>query len=154
MSASAYRTVVVHGEDATAIAPANTIAATKHWNVAWDRTTRWTQLLPFRWGYVADLRRYVRGVRAREGPQYLGHNPIGRLMVTLLLLMLFTQAVTGLVLAGTDLYKLPFSGMIAEWLTAGDAEKLRNLTPGSKEFVDQTACDDIRRFRKPIVTTC
>jgi len=127
------------------------------WRFIWafigSRRARWKQLLPFRRGYVADLRRYTRGVFTGEGPRYLGHNPIGRLMVTLLLVLLFTQAATGLVLAGTDLYKPPLGGMIAEWVTAGDAERLSNLTPGSKEFVDTAAYDDMRRFRKPIVTT-
>lgn len=127
------------------------------WRLIWafvgSSSARWKRLLPFRRGYVAELRNQIRGVRTGEGSQYLGHNPIGRLMVTLLLLLLLTQAVTGIVLAGTDLYKPPFGGTIAEWVTAGDADKLGSLTPGSKEFVDEAAYDEMRRFRKPVVTT-
>ena len=74
-------------------------------------------------------------------------------MISLLLLILFSQAVTGLVLAGTDLFKPPFGGVIADWVTAGDSNRLANLKPGSKDFVDPTAYDEMRSFRKPIVTT-
>ncbi len=38
-------------------------------------------------------------------------------------------------------------------MTASDPDGLSNLTPGSKEFVDSAAYDDMRSFRKPIVTT-
>ncbi len=74
-------------------------------------------------------------------------------MVSLLLLLLLTQAATGLVLAGTDLYKPPFGGVIAEWVTNADPTMLANITPGSKDYVDPAAYDEMRNFRKPIVTT-
>ena len=53
-------------------------------------------------------------------------------------------------LAGTDLYKPPFGGVIAEWVTSGDAERLANLKPGSKDFVDLAAYEEMRTFRKPV----
>jgi cytochrome b len=64
---------------------------------------RWRAMLPFGHDYVGALRQYVRGFLRGEAPSYLGHNPLGRLMVSLLILVLLTQAITGLVLAGTDL---------------------------------------------------
>jgi cytochrome b len=63
------------------------------------------------------------------------------------------QAVTGLVLAGTDLYKPPFGGLFADWVTDGDPDKLAQLTPGSKKYVDTAAYDEMRNFRSPIATT-
>jgi cytochrome b len=57
------------------------------------------------WGFVgtrhARFASFVRGPRAiigylRGGVQYAGHNPLGALMVVALLLMLATQAITGL----------------------------------------------------------
>jgi cytochrome b len=127
------------------------------WRLLWafigGKFARWSQILPFGRNYVAELRNYLRGIRSGSGPHYLGHNPIGRMMISLLLLLLFTQAVTGLVLAGTDLYKPPFGGIIAEWVTGGDSANRARLVPGSKEFVDQAAYDEMRAFRKPIVTT-
>ncbi len=130
-------------------------------NVAWrlfwgflgNRFARWPSILPFEKGYVTGLRGYLRDLFADSAPVYLGHNPLGRLMVMLLLILLCTQSVTGLVIAGTDLYKPPFGGMIATWVTGGDPEMLAQLVPGSKDHVDPAAYDEMRRFRKPIVTT-
>lgn len=127
------------------------------WRLVWGfiggTHARWRAVLPFGTGYTNSVRQYLRGFSKGSAPGYLGHNPIGRLMVMLLFLLLLTQAVTGLVLAGTDLYKPPFGTAIAEWVTNGDPDKLANLTPGSKDAVDPDAYDDMRNFRKPFVTT-
>jgi len=114
---------------------------------------RWSAILPFRSGFVSALKQSVRGLFTGKPPEYLGHDPLGRLMVTLLLVLLTTQAVTGLVLAGTDLYKPPLGGFMAEWVTGGDAEKLAQLKPGSKEFIDPAGYEEMRAFRKPVVNT-
>ena len=42
---------------------------------------------------------------------------------------------------------------MAEWVTGGDPQKLANLAPGSKDFVDPAAYDEMRSFRKPIANT-
>lgn len=132
-------------------------AANLGWRFVWafigSTRARWRAILPFGAGYAGSLRHYVRGFLAGRPPGYLGHNPLGRIMVLILMLLLLTQAVTGLVLAGTDLYKPPLGGLIAEWVTKGDPDKLAILVPGSKEAVDPAAYDDMRSFRKPIVTT-
>ena len=122
------------------------------WRLVWtfvgNEHARWRAITPFYSGFFADLRQHLGGTHS-----CLGHNPLGRLMVSLLLLLLTTQALTGLVLAGTDLYKPPLGGVMAQWVTAGDAEKLALLQPGSKEHVDEAAYAEMRAFRKPIVTT-
>ena len=127
------------------------------WRIAWaffgSRTARWRAILPFRKGFTSELGTYVKGIRTGTTPHYLGHNPLGRLMVSFLLLLLLSQAVTGLVLAGTDLYKPPFGGAIAEWVTAGDPDRLASLQPGSEEFVDPDAYASMRDARKPIAIT-
>jgi cytochrome b len=127
------------------------------WRLIWaffgSSRARWRALLPVGRGYTDALSQYVRGFFRGEAPSYLGHNPLGRLMVSLLLLLLTAQAVTGLVLAGTDLYKPPFGGAIAEWVTNGDPDKLATLTPGSKDAVDPIAYDQMREFRKPFIAT-
>lgn len=63
----------------------------------------------------------MRGLRKGDPPAYLGHNPLGRLMITALLFLLITQALTGLVLAGTDLYKPPFGGLVADIQSSSSA---------------------------------
>lgn len=132
-------------------------AANLLWRFVWaclgSTSARWRAFLPFQPGFRAALADHVRSVFGGATRAHVGHSPLGRLMVTLLLLMLLTQALTGLVLAGTDLYKPPFGAMIAEWVTGGDEHKLANLMPGSKEYVDADAYKEMRATRKPIVTT-
>jgi len=127
------------------------------WRLIWafvgSPGARWRAILPFRKGFLKELFGFLRRDPTHAKPAYRGHNPLGRMMVTLLLALLFIQAATGLVLAGTDLYKPPFGHWIADWVTAGDPERLAGLTPGSKEDVDPASYDSMRAFRKPIVTT-
>lgn len=126
------------------------------WRLVWalvgSRRARFSAFLPGDRGFSAELRNYVRGLRKGDPPAYLGHNPLGRLMITALLFLLITQALTGLVLAGTDLYKPPFGGLVAEWVTVGDPDLLRQLEPGSRDFVDADAYDEMRAWRAPFVT--
>ncbi len=123
------------------------------WAFVGSRHARWAAILPVGRGYLAELKTYAWAFSSPNAPAYVGHNPLGRLMVGLLLALMLTQAVTGLVLASTDLYKPPFGGIMAEWVTGGDADKLANLKPGSKEFIDQAGYDEMRAFRKPFKST-
>jgi Ni/Fe-hydrogenase 1 B-type cytochrome subunit len=127
------------------------------WRLIWafvgSPSARWKAILPTGASFRIETRAHPKNSPGSNERVVLGHNPLGRLMVSLLLLLLSTQALTGLVLAGTDLYMPPFGNMIADWVTIGDANSLANLAPGSKEFVDSVAYDDMRAFRKPIVTT-
>lgn len=126
------------------------------WRLLWafigNHYARWKYILPGR-GFFKQLKLYIHSLRGGKHPHYIAHNPLGRLMVSFFYLLLFTQALTGLVLAGTDLYQPPLGGFFAEWVTAADPEKMQNLTPGSKEFVDPAAYAQMRAFRKPVVTT-
>lgn len=66
--------------------------------------------------------------------------------------MLSVQAVTGLIIAGTDLYLPPFGNHFAEWVTEGDPERLQALKPGDKSQVIESAYKEKRDFHKPIIT--
>jgi len=129
------------------------------WRLIWGfiggKYSRWTAILPVGKGYWRSLREYVAGTKSDEVPLYLGHNPIGKLMVGFMFLLLATQATTGLVLAGTDLYLPPFGHEIAEWVTGSGEEhdKIKNLKPGSKDDVDSVAYAEMRNFRKPFIIT-
>lgn len=126
------------------------------WRILWaffgSPYARWKHIFPGH-GFFAQLRSYIHDLRAGNHSGHIGHNPLGRLMVSFLYLLLFTQALTGLVLAGTDLYQPPLGGVFAQWVTAADPEKMQQLTAGSKEFVDPAAYAEMRAFRKPVVTT-
>lgn len=117
--------------------------------VSGNRFSRWTAILPAR----AGLGEYIKAAKAGQPPAYLGHNPMARLMVSLLFAVLLIMAITGIVLAGTDVYMPPFGALFADWVTGGDAEKLAQLVPGSKEFVDKELYGEMRAFRKPFIKT-
>lgn len=132
------------------------------WRIIWGfiggKTSRWKAILPFANGYTngykSAVENYLQGFKKNNAPAYLGHNPVSRLMVTFLFLLLSSQAITGLVLAGTDLYMPPFGNQIAEWiaLPAEDGGQLLELKPGSKDGVDPEAYKEMRAFRKPFIT--
>ncbi len=125
------------------------------WRILWGfiggRFSRWSETLPFGRGYMAELGTYLKSLRSGEPRSYLGHNPLGRLMVLALLLLLVIQAVTGLVLAGTDLYYPPIGHWIAEWV-APTGVTPSTLLPGDKTMADAAAWDAMRAFRKPYIT--
>ena len=93
----------------------------------------------------------MRGLIRGDGRPYLGHNPVARLMVSLLILFLVAQAVTGLVLAGTDIFYSPFGYWFASWVAAPSVDPL-TLVPYDKTGIDATSWDAMRAFRSPFVT--
>ena len=129
-------------------------AANLAWRLVWAFIggihSRWRELLPGGRGYVAALRRYVTALRAGQHPQFLGHNPLGRIAVTLLLLLLATLALTGLVLAGTDLFMPPLGGWLASWVAAPGVDPA-GLVPYAPETYDKAAYAAMRAMRTPIV---
>jgi cytochrome b len=124
------------------------------WRLVWafigGTHSRWRGLLPAGRGYLSALRRYVSALRAGKHPQYLGHNPLGRIAVFLLLILLVTQAVTGLVLAGTDLFMPPFGAWIADGVAAPGVDP-RTLVPYSPDLYDAAAYATMRAVRGPFV---
>ncbi|GER00554.1 cytochrome b561 [Iodidimonas gelatinilytica] len=122
------------------------------WAFFGNRYSNWRGILPGGKGYVRAVQDYIGGASHGQPKHYLGHNPLGRLSVTLLFALLFAQAVTGLVLAGTDIFFAPFGHWIAQWIAA-DGVDPSSLLPGAKEMYDPVAYDEMRAFRKPFITT-
>jgi cytochrome b len=125
------------------------------WRLVWafigSPRARWRALLPGGHGYRDELRAYLSDVRAGRPRQYLGHNPLGRIAVTLLLVLLLVQAVTGLVLAGTDLFYPPVGALIARSIAAPGVDP-GTLVPYAKEMYDAAAYEAMRTLRKPFIT--
>lgn len=122
-------------------------AANLAWRLVWGFVggpfARWRRVLPFGKGYGASLKAYMAG----EKTTYLGHNPLGRIAVTLLLIALTVQAVTGIVLAGTDIYYPPFGAMMAEWVAAPGVDPSQ-IKPYDRSLVDSDAWSEMRAFRR------
>ena len=125
------------------------------WRFVWaflgNQYSRWKAIIPFTKEHRASFKTYIEGLRNNNPVFFLGHNPLGRLMVAFLFLLLSTQAITGLVLAGTDIYFPPFGKNIAEWI-AEDKDKLIDIKPYSKVNVNPERYQEMRDFRKPFIT--
>jgi Ni/Fe-hydrogenase 1 B-type cytochrome subunit len=127
-------------------------AANLLWRIVWaffgNRYARWRAFLPGGAGYWASVRSYVAAFLAGHPEQYAGHNPLARLGVASLLLLIVIQAITGLVLAGTDIFYPPFGHWIAQWVAAPGVDPA-TLVPYAPELVDAAAWERMRAFRKP-----
>jgi cytochrome b len=125
------------------------------WRIIWafigGRYSRWSAFLPFGRGYIKEAGDYITKFTSEQPNQYLGHNPLGRLAVTLLFFLLLVQAVTGLALAGTDIYYPPIGSWIANWIAAPGIDPA-TLVPYSKELYDPDSYKAMRAFRKPFIT--
>lgn len=131
-------------------------AANLGWRFIWGfiggRYAKWKAILPLGKKYRTFLSAFIKGEKNHNPPNFLGHNPIARLMVTLLFLLLGVQTITGLVLAGTDLYMPPFGHEISKWVASSeDASEL--IKPYSKVNVDPASYKEMRAFRKPFIET-
>jgi Ni/Fe-hydrogenase 1 B-type cytochrome subunit len=125
------------------------------WRIAWaffgNRHATWSAVLPFGKGYGSAFTTYLGDVVRGDVRPYLGHNPVARLMVSILLALLMLQALTGLVLAGTDVYYPPFGHWIASWIAAPGVDP-STIAPYDKTGVDPTAWEAMRSFRSLFVT--
>jgi len=112
------------------------------WRIVWafigNPHARWTAILPFQSGYIAESKSYIRGLIQGDAQPYVGHNPIARAMVTLLLILLVVQAATGFVLAGTDIYYPPFGHWTAAWIAAPGVDP-STIVPYDKTGIDPSA---------------
>ena len=124
------------------------------WRFVWaffgNRYARWRAILPGTAGFGMALRAYVASFLSGEPQQYIGHNPLARIGVSLLLLLLLVQVATGLVLAGTDLFWPPFGRLFAEWIAAPGVDP-GAIQPGASDLIDKTAYQSMRNFRAPFV---
>ena len=125
------------------------------WRLIWgfigNRYARFKAILPGGKGYLSDLGSYGKGFLSGDAPGWLGHNPLGRLMVAALMALMLVQAGTGLIIAGTDIYYPPFGNKMKTWI-AEDASKLDLIKPYSKENVNADKYKEMREFRKPFIT--
>jgi cytochrome b len=124
------------------------------WRFVWafpgNRYARWKAILPGGPGFLKSARAYVEAFARGEPQQYLGHNPLGRIAVTAILALLAILSLTGLVLAGTDLYHPPFGRWIAAWVAAPGVDPA-TLDPMTRDGVDANAYAAMRAFRSPFI---
>jgi len=108
---------------------------------------RWSKVLPFSKGYIQELADF----KHQKKSTYKGHNPAGKLMVFALLFLMLVQMISGLVIAGTDIYYPPFGKYFAQSI-AINKQNIETIKPYSKENVDEVADKAMRDIRKPFIT--
>lgn len=126
------------------------------WRLVWGFIggpyARWRAVLPFGRGYGAELSGELKAIREGRPQNYIGHTPLGRIAVTVLLGALLIQGATGLILAGTDLYMPPFGNSIAANIAA-DGLDPSQVRPYAPETVNPEAYQAMREMRAPVVET-
>jgi len=110
----------------------------------------WRDLLPAGPAFWARFGRYLQALQCGTSRPYMGHNPAGRLIISLLLALLLVQGFTGMILAGTEIYYPPLGGWIAHWVVAPGVDPAQ-LVPGDRTLVDAIAYADMRHFRESFV---
>jgi cytochrome b len=124
------------------------------WRFVWafmgNRYARWRALLPGGRGFLHALRSYVAAFLAGHPEPYLGHSPLGRIGVSAIFLLITVLGLTGLVLAGTDLFFPPFGGWVAAYIAAPGVDP-GTLVPYAPELYDAAAYQRMRDFRAPFV---
>jgi len=108
---------------------------------------KWGKTLPFNKGFTSELIEF----KQQKHTAYKGHNPAGKLMVFALLSLMCVQMVSGLVIAGTDIYYPPFGNYFAQSI-AIDKDNIKDIKPYSKVNVDEKAYKAMREIRKPFIT--
>ena len=124
------------------------------WRFVWaffgNRYARWRAILPGGKGYLHSLKAYAASFWSGEPQQYVGHNPLARIGVVLLFVLQMMQVVTGLVIAGTDLFWPPLGYLFADWVAAPGVDP-STIQAGAKQLMDQAAYTNMRGFRAPFV---
>jgi Ni/Fe-hydrogenase 1 B-type cytochrome subunit len=118
------------------------------WAFLGNRYARWRSMLPGGRGYLAAAWAYAAAFLTGHPQQYLGHNPVGRLSVSVMFLLIVVLAASGLVLSSTDLFYPPFGHWIAGWVAAPGVDP-GTLVPYAPQMYDKTAFESMRTFRKP-----
>ena len=108
---------------------------------------RWSKIFPGR-GFGAELKRFKAAETVGRGNAWLGHNPKAKLALSVVYLLLFTMAVTGLVRAGTDIYYPPLGAYVASQVAAEGVDPA-SLIPYDKTGVDEVAYKALGEFKGP-----
>lgn len=121
------------------------------WAFAGNRFARWGAILPFGKVYKAQMNAYLQGRKAGRQVKFLGHNPLARWSVMVMLILMTAQGATGLVLGSTDIYAAPFGSQMKQWVAA-DKSRLDLIKPYDKTNIDPVAYKEMRDFRQPYRT--
>ncbi len=99
-------------------------------------------------GFVTQLKSYLASRKAGKTQQFVGHNPLGKLAVSTLFLLMIILAISGLIRAGTDIYYPPFGSLVSNYV-AEEGTDPSALIPYSKENINKEKMDSLKTFKSP-----
>ena len=120
------------------------------WGFVGSQTSRWRSIIPSR-NHMDSLRAYKASIKQGKPLQYVGHNPLGKIAVTVIFLSLIVMATTGLIRAGTDIYYPPLGSIFAEYVAQPGVDP-DSLVPYDTSAVDKEKYDALKAFKKPFGT--
>jgi len=120
------------------------------WGFVGNHYARWRTILPGK-GFLQSVRDYKSSLAAGNPQQFLGHNPLGRLAITVMLLLLIVMAGTGLMRAGTDIYYPPFGAFVAEYIAAPGTDPA-SLVPYDPTGTIAEKAERLNAFKGPFGT--
>jgi Ni/Fe-hydrogenase 1 B-type cytochrome subunit len=100
-------------------------------------------------GFMKSLQSYHASIKAGKPQQFVGHNPFGKLAVTVLFAILFILAISGLIRAGTDIYYPPFGSFVASYIVE-EGTNPANLIPYQKKGTNKEKMISLKAFKSPI----
>ncbi len=95
---------------------------------------------------LQELSNYQTEVVKEHKPQYLGHTPLGRVSIALMLILLSVIMTTGLIRAGTDIYYPPFGSTVQAFIVER-GEQPSKIKPYNETFVNQAAMQQLESIK-------
>ena len=121
------------------------------WRIVWgfigNKYAQWRNIFPGS-GFVKTARDYMSSAANGDQLQYLGHNPLGRLALSFIIILLTVQMVTGLIRAGTDIYYPPFGSYVTDYIAAPGTNP-EDIMPYNPEGTDEAKAKQLKSFKKP-----
>ena len=115
------------------------------WGFIGGQYSRWSNIVPGK-GYLKQLRAYIASIKMGKPDTYLGHNPLGRLAITAMILLMLTLLLSGLVRAGTDVYYPPFGNAIAQYV-ANDNTAAKDILPYNLKGTDPQKMATVKKVK-------
>jgi len=121
------------------------------WRIIWGfigtRNALWKNIFPGK-GFKQLLNDYKASIKNGKPQQFLGHNPMGRLAVSVMILLLVILMSTGLIRAGTDIYYPPFGAFVAEYIAEENTDP-KSIIPYNPKGTNKEKASELKAFKKP-----
>ncbi len=121
------------------------------WRIIWgfigSKYARWGNIFPGN-GFTKAVRSYIISITDGDPQQYIGHNPLGRLAISLIMLLLVLISSTGLIRAATDVYYPPFGSYVVDYI-AKPGINPDSIIPYNPTGTSESKVNKLKVFKSP-----